>query len=181
MLFDGYYSFVLIIRSEEYIIGVEGIVGGGVLGFEFLSIFKWEQKIIEEIMVVIYVVGGIFIDLEWFLIENSVLWSVIENEYRKSGILVVMCVGIFVKCFNDEDFQCLVKLKISVDFKIEWQEVFKKYQGDDVLIFKLLLLLMNMLMKYDMKNFGSFNMVDIEQVMMIMVLEDVIKIMKIQV
>jgi hypothetical protein len=180
MSLDGHYSLVPTTRSEEHTTGVEGTAGGGALGLELSSTLKWEQKITEETTAATYVAGGTFTDPEWLSTENSVSWSVTENEHRKSGIPAAMRVGILVKRPNDEDFQCSVKLKTSADFKTEWQEVFKKHQGDDALIFKPSLPPTNTLMKYDTKNLGSFNMADIEQVTMTTVREDAIKTMKTQ-
>ncbi|KAH8169372.1 hypothetical protein LIA77_11498 [Sarocladium implicatum] len=152
--------------NEEITKGGEGTIGGGALGVEIGTTLKWEKKISQEATDMAFVSGARYRDPTAVRYPNVATWSLQENGTKKSGVPTKLRVGILLRRRNDDDFQCKFVLRTSADFKTQFSETFKKHEGVDALLFKTSKPPVDKKMKCDRDNLGSFNLADVEDVVM---------------
>ena len=152
-------------QEESLTRGAEVNAGAGELGVNVGGTLKWEKTVSRTTSDDARVTGHIFSDDYGKGIGAS--WVMHENKSIKSGVpSFLRCAILLNRGFDDNNFQCRVKIKAEADWKSEMGRLFGSTPPDDPVLFDPSLPPTNKLRKagYDMENLGSIELDDFVEI-----------------
>ncbi|KAK2595808.1 hypothetical protein QQS21_006572 [Conoideocrella luteorostrata] len=152
-------------QEEALCRGTQLTAGAGELGVNVGGTLKWEKTVNRTASDNARVTGHIFSDDYGKGVGAS--WILHENGSIKSGVPTFLrCAILLTRGFDDNNFQCKVKVKVEADWKSELGRLFGSTPPDDPVIFDPHLPPTNKLRKagYDTDNLGLLGLDDFVEI-----------------
>ncbi|KAL6878818.1 hypothetical protein J3F83DRAFT_724008 [Trichoderma novae-zelandiae] len=153
---------ITLLRStqEESVKHGAGVNAGvGEFGATAGGSVSWEKTVSRTTSDDARVTGHIFSDDYGKGVGAS--WTIHENSTVKSGTpSLLRCAILLNRGFDDNQFQCKVRIKVEADWKSEMGRLFGSTPPDDPVLFDPDMPPTNKLRKYDADNLGSIDLDD---------------------
>ncbi|KAK5988122.1 hypothetical protein PT974_12262 [Cladobotryum mycophilum] len=150
-------------QDESIVRGTELNAGAEQFGANLGGTVKWEKTVNRTTNDDARVTGHIFSDDYGKGIGAS--WVLHENPSIKSGTpSFLRCAILLNRGFDENKFQCRVKIKVEADWKSEMGRLFGSTPADDPILFDPELPPTNKLQKYDTENLVATNLDDVSDI-----------------
>lgn len=144
-------------QEESVTHGAEMNAGVSELGANAGGTLKWEKTVSYTATDDARVTGHIFSDDYGKGVGAS--WVLHENTMLKSGVpSFLRCAILLNRGFDENKFQCKVRIKVEADWKSEMGRLFGSTPPDDPVLFDPEMPSTNKLRKYDTENLGSIDL-----------------------
>ncbi|KAL7824068.1 hypothetical protein V8C26DRAFT_384766 [Trichoderma gracile] len=144
-------------QEESVTQGAEVNAGVGEFGANAGGKISWEKTVSRTTSDDARVTGHIFSDDYGKGVGAS--WTIHENPAIKSGTpSFLRCAILLNRGFDDNQFQCKVRIKVEADWKSEMGRLFGSTPADDPILFDPGMPPTNKLRKYDTENLGAIDL-----------------------
>jgi len=170
----GRMSLVPTVQHEEVkrtaSLQMGGITARGAVG--------WEKSVSKDTGDQTTVTGSIDLRGRNWGKSNCASWTLLENKTTKTGVPTSMRTAVLLKRKDESQFQCVVKIVASVDFKSTLERVFGgkgRTPKDDPVLFHPELEPTNNLQEYCIEKLGAFDLGSVCDVTFTTILSGVLK------